>query len=95
MARAYGGGWLRCAEVLDPVEEAAVAEQFGVAAGQVRRDHLISHLLATLSLSLVDQLVFFRGTALARSLVPGGLLSEDIDLLAIGRRRDVVAAVER
>jgi predicted nucleotidyltransferase component of viral defense system len=81
--------------VLDPVEEAAVAEQFGVATGQVRRDHLISHLLAALSLSLVDQLVFFGGTALARSLVPDGRLSEDIDLLAIGRRRDVVGAVER
>jgi hypothetical protein len=81
--------------VLDPVEGAAVAEQFGVAAAQVRRDHLISHLLAALSLSLANELVFFRGTALARSLVPDGRLSEDIDLLAIGRRRDVVGAVER
>lgn len=50
--------------MLDPVEGAAVAEQFG-------------------------------GTALARSLVPDGRLSEDIDLLAIGRRCDVVGAVER
>ncbi|MGH3683461.1 MAG: nucleotidyl transferase AbiEii/AbiGii toxin family protein [Pseudonocardiaceae bacterium] len=81
--------------MLDPVEGAAVAEQFGVAAAQVRRDHLISHLLAALSVSLVDELVFFGGTALARSLVPDGRLSEDIDLLAIGRRRDVVGVVER
>jgi hypothetical protein len=81
--------------VLDPVEGAAVAEQFGVAAAQVRRDHLISHLLAALSVSLADELVFFGGTALARSLVPDGRLSEDIDLLAIGQRRDVVGAVER
>lgn len=42
------------------VEEAALAEQFGVAAGQVRRDHLISHLLAALSLSLADELEFLR-----------------------------------
>ncbi len=81
--------------MLDPVEEAAVGEQFGVAAAQVRRDHLISHLLAALSRSLADELVFFGGTALARSLVPNGRLSEDIDLLAIGRRRDVVGVVER
>lgn len=33
--------------MLDPVEEAAVAEQFGVAAGQVRRDHLISPAAGT------------------------------------------------
>lgn len=81
--------------MLDPVEEAAVAEQFGVASAQVRRDHLISHLLAALSPSLADELVFLGGTALARSLVADGRLSEDIDLLAIGRRRDVVGAVER
>jgi hypothetical protein len=42
--------------VLDPVEAAAVAAAFGVADEQVRRDHLLSHLLAV---------VFFGGTALA------------------------------
>jgi predicted nucleotidyltransferase component of viral defense system len=52
--------------VLDPVEGAAVAEQFGVDAAQVRRDHLISHLLAVLSVSLVNELVFFGGTGLCR-----------------------------
>lgn len=35
--------------MLDPQEEAAIAEQFGVARAQVRRDHLISHLLAAIS----------------------------------------------
>ncbi len=58
--------------MLDPVEEVAVAEQFGVAAAQVRRDHLISHLLVALSRSLADEVVFFGGTALARGLVPDG-----------------------
>jgi hypothetical protein len=81
--------------MLDPAEEAAVAEQFGVARAQVRRDHLISHLLAALSSDLTEMVVFFGGTALARSLVPEGRLSEDIDLLAVGPRRDVVDAVER
>ena len=67
---------------MDPGEEAAVAEQFGVARPQVRRDHLISHLLAALSRHLADDVIFFGGTALARSLAPDGRLSEDIDLLA-------------
>lgn len=35
--------------------------------------------------------MFFGGTALARSVVPDGRLSEDIDLLAIGRRSEVAA----
>lgn len=81
--------------MLDPAEEAVVAEQFGVARAQVRRDHLISHLLAALSAELAEQVVFFGGTALARSLAPQSRLSEDIDLLAVRRRRDIVDAVER
>jgi hypothetical protein len=41
--------------VLDHDEAADVAEQFGVAFEQVRRDHLISHLLAALSATLSDR----------------------------------------
>lgn len=81
--------------MLAPEEESAVAEQFRVARAQVRRDHLISHLLATLSVHLADQVIFFGGTALSRSLVPNGRLSEDIDLIAVGRRRDVAESIER
>ncbi|NMH96505.1 nucleotidyl transferase AbiEii/AbiGii toxin family protein [Pseudonocardia sp. K10HN5] len=33
-----------------------------------------------------DSVIFFGGTALARSLVPDGRLSEDVDLLAVGPR---------
>lgn len=80
--------------MLAPEEELAVAEQFGVARAQVRRDHLISHLLATLSRHLADRVVFFGGTALSRSLLPNGRLSEDIDLIAVGRRRDVAELIE-
>jgi predicted nucleotidyltransferase component of viral defense system len=81
--------------VLNPAEEHTVAEQFGVARSQVRRDHLISHLLAALSAHCADHVVFFGGTALSRSFVPDGQLSEDIDLIAVGRRQDVAGPVER
>jgi hypothetical protein len=47
--------------VLDPGEAAAVAERFGVAVVQVRRDHLLSHLLAVLSSRLPEAVVFFGG----------------------------------
>jgi predicted nucleotidyltransferase component of viral defense system len=50
--------------LLDPDEAATVAEMFGVADEQVRRDHLLSHLLAVLSRHLPDAVVFFGGTAL-------------------------------
>ncbi len=48
-------------------EKAAVADQFGVATEQVERDHLISHLLAFLSLDFGDRIHFIGGTALART----------------------------
>jgi predicted nucleotidyltransferase component of viral defense system len=73
---------------LNDVEAAAVADEFGVALNQVRRDHLISHVLAALG-AHADQLLFFGGTALARTYLPRGRLSEDIDLIATGDRREV------
>lgn len=81
--------------MLDVAEEIAIAEQFGVARDQIRRDHLISHVLATLSTHCADQVVFFGGTALSRSFVPNGRLSEDIDLIAVGSRRDVARVLEQ
>ncbi|MEO3857219.1 nucleotidyl transferase AbiEii/AbiGii toxin family protein [Acrocarpospora sp. B8E8] len=72
--------------MLEPGELAAVTAAFGVAEPQVRRDHLISHVLAALAHldGPCDTLVFFGGTALARTHLPnpadGGRLSEDIDL---------------
>lgn len=76
-------------------EEQAVAEQFGVARAQVRRDHLISHLLAALSEHLAEQVLFFGGTALSRTFIPEGRLSEDIDLMALGGRRATAETLER
>lgn len=80
--------------MLDPSEAAAVVERFGVSDEQVRRDHLISHLLAALAQQVPDSVVFFGGTALARAHLPDGRLSEDIDLYALPTRAAVVADVE-
>ncbi len=81
--------------MLDNDEAAKVAQRFGVAFEQVRRDHLISHLLAALGARLSDRVVLFGGTALARTHWPDGRLSEDIDLLSVGPRGDVLAVAER
>jgi predicted nucleotidyltransferase component of viral defense system len=70
-------------------ERAVVAQQFGVAPEQVERDHLISHLLAFLSQDLREQIHFIGGTALARTHLFDGRLSEDIDLIAIDNRKAV------
>ena len=75
-------------------ERTAVAEQFGVATEQVERDHLISHLLAVLSREFGDRTHFIGGTALARTHLPNGRLSEDIDLIAVGDRKSVAADMD-
>lgn len=80
--------------MLDPDEQQAVSDQFGVTADQVRRDHLISHLLAALSRHAADQVLFFGGTALSRTLLPDGRLSEDIDLIALNNRSHTAALLE-
>ncbi|MGI8878923.1 MAG: nucleotidyl transferase AbiEii/AbiGii toxin family protein [Jatrophihabitans sp.] len=73
---------------------ASVAQQFGVALEQVHRDHLISSILAALQ-AHADELIFFGGTALARTCLPSGRLSEDIDLIAVTDRRSTAHAVSR
>lgn len=75
-------------------EKLAVAEQFGVATEQVERDHLISHLLAFLSRDFGDRIHFIGGTALARTYLPDGRLSEDIDLIAVGDRKPIAAELD-
>lgn len=79
---------------LDPVEAATVAAGFGVALDQVRRDYLISLVLWALQVH-TDDLVFFGGTALARTYLADGRLSEDIDLIAVPDRRAVATAISR
>ena len=61
----------------------AVADDFGVALEQVRRDHAVSHILSALSRSeAAAHFTFYGGTALSRTLLPRLRLSEDIDLIA-------------
>jgi hypothetical protein len=47
-----------------------------------------THLLAAISMRAADEVIFFGDTALSRTIAPDGRLSEDIDLIARGRRRD-------
>ncbi|WP_276313975.1 nucleotidyl transferase AbiEii/AbiGii toxin family protein [Nocardia huaxiensis] len=73
----------------------SVADQFGVAPAQVRRDHLISHLLGALSKHAGDRILFFGGTALSRTVIPTGRLSEDIDLIALDNRQRTAEDLHR
>lgn len=72
--------------VVDVSERDAVATRFGVSAEQVDRDHLISHILGAISTRFADRLHFIGGTALSRTHLSNGRLSEDIDLVALGSR---------
>lgn len=74
-----------------PDDRDRVVDLFGVGVMQVERDHLISALLSAMSRRLADRLLFFGGTALNRTHLPRGRLSEDIDLIAIHDRRSIVA----
>ncbi|WP_112270609.1 nucleotidyl transferase AbiEii/AbiGii toxin family protein [Lentzea terrae] len=84
--------------MLEHDELVAVADLFGVAEEQVRRDHLISHVLASLPRTAPDVL-FVGGTALARTHLAnpaaGGRLSEDIDLWTPDRAAVATALDER
>ena len=76
-------------------EWAAVAAEFGVEFEQVRRDHLISHVLAAIAADIAtDELVFFGGTALSRTYLADARLSEDIDLIALAPRADVAERIQ-
>ncbi len=59
-----------------------VRRRFGVAEDQIRRDHLVAHVLAALQECDEGDLVFFGGTALAYTHLQDGRVSEDVDLLA-------------
>jgi hypothetical protein len=76
--------------MLSDAELSETAAEFGVAEDQVRRDHLISHLLRAVA-HVDSPLTFFGGTALARTRLTdparGGRLSEDIDLHTPERAR--------
>ncbi|MFD4368091.1 nucleotidyl transferase AbiEii/AbiGii toxin family protein [Rhodococcus sp. NPDC058521] len=75
-------------------ERDAVAAQFGVSPEQAERDHLISHLLAAISVWFGERLHFIGGTALARTHLKDGRLSEDIDLVALDNRTELAAELD-
>ncbi len=81
--------------VLSDADLLRVQSEFGVPPSQVRRDHAISHVLAALArMDGAHDLVFFGGTALARTLLPSLRLSEDVDLIARSSRGDAARQIE-
>lgn len=78
---------------LDPAELYDVADAFGVDLEQVRRDHVISHVLASIARRERDRFVFYGGTALSRTWTPDARLSEDVDLLVRGSRAEAGRAL--
>lgn len=71
--------------MLDPRESQKVQNLFRANEAQVSRDHAISHVLAALQ-EINTELVFFGGTALSRTFLTMGRLSEDIDIYSSDRR---------
>lgn len=65
--------------MLDLREAGKVQSRFGATTPQVLRDHAISHILREIQ-SLNSEVTFFGGTALSRTYLIDGRLSEDIDL---------------
>lgn len=72
-----------------------VAQRFGVAEAQVRRDHAISHVLAVIAARLSQSVIFFGGTAPSRTHLADARLSEDIDLIATGPRGETAHLLTR
>lgn len=81
--------------MLSDADRQEVKTVFGADDAQVERDHLISHALAAISVDLADSVRFYGGTALARSFLPHGWLSEGLDLIAVEPRADVAEALTR
>ncbi|UGS25312.1 nucleotidyl transferase AbiEii/AbiGii toxin family protein [Microbacterium resistens] len=83
------------AGVLSDEDRESVQLAFGVDSAQVVRDHIISHALAAIAALGSEDLIFFGGTALARTLLPALRLSEDIDLIAVRHRDEAAERIER
>lgn len=78
--------------MIDDVEARSWARAFGVDISQVRRDHLISHVLHALTqIEDIADAVFIGGTALCRTHLEDLRVSEDIDLLVHDVERTVNA----
>ena len=81
--------------MLRPQDRDQFAQCFGANDDQIERDHLISHLLVGLREEAGDDVVFFGGTALSRTYLPAGRLSEDIDLYTLEDRPEIAERLTR
>ena len=72
--------------MLDIAELLQIQSLFSSSELQVRRDHAISHILAAIQ-DLKSEAVFYGGTALSRTFLTDGRLSEDIDLFTADRKK--------
>lgn len=81
--------------VLSETDREKTKDIFGADDVQVERDHLVSHALAAISADLGERVKFYGGTALARTFIPQGRLSEDIDLISVGPRIEIAEALTR
>jgi len=79
--------------VVSEADAAAQQAHFGVARDQIKHDFVISHVLDALA-PHADQFVFYGGTALSRTILDGLRLSEDIDLLSVGPRKEAAAIID-
>lgn len=70
--------------MLDSHEAEKAQIQFGASIQQVLRDHAISHFLWEIQ-RLNSNVTFFGGTALSRTYLVDGRLSEDVDLYSSSR----------
>lgn len=80
--------------ILTSSDISAQRAHFGVNRDQVEHDFAISQILGAIS-SIVDTFIFYGGTALSRTFLNGLRLSEDIDLLSVGPRRNTAEAIDR
>jgi predicted nucleotidyltransferase component of viral defense system len=76
--------------MLESNELDQVQRIFGSSELQVRRDHAISHVLAAIQHARAE-FVFFGGTALSRTYLTSGRLSEDIDLFSSDSNREFLS----
>ena len=67
--------------MIDDQEIRDAASRLRVPVRQVRRDHLLSHLIA--GVAGAEGVIFVGGTALHRTHLPDMRLSEDLDLLVL------------
>lgn len=66
--------------MIGPDEVLDWATRLGVSAESIRRDHLLSHVLLAVKEIADEQVIFYGGSALARTHLDGARLSEDVDL---------------